>query len=60
MPDKEILEAIEQRINQAHLDKADEELTQAEWDREYLFGLFMVYLKEAIVELISQGLVLGD
>lgn len=59
MPDKEILEAIEQRINQAHLDKSNEELTQAEWDREYLFGIVMVYLKETIEELISQKLVVG-
>ena len=56
MADKEVLEAIEKRILEVREQKVDEQLTQVEWDREYLYLLFVNYVKETVVELMSQPL----
>jgi len=53
MADKEVLEAIEKRILETREQKTDEELTQVEWDREYLYLLFINYVKETVVELMA-------
>ena len=53
MADKEVLEAIEKRILETREHKEDEQLTQVEWDREYLYLLFINYVKETIAELMA-------
>jgi len=53
MADREVLEVIEKRILETREQKTDEELTQVEWDREYLYMLFLVYIKETVAELMA-------
>lgn len=47
MEEKEMLDAIEQRIKEARIEKG-EKLSQEEKDREYLFRLILVALDETI------------
>jgi hypothetical protein len=57
MADKEVLDAIEKRILETREQKEDEQLTQVEWDREYLYLLFINYVKETVAELMAPPLV---